>query len=157
MARQVSDAAATAMLIAAGAVTADGTAVGAAVGAAGGATEGAAVLQRLRDSLNEQRCLSLKSAPRPLAQVLLAADYMGLPYGGDHGTDLLWIADAFLCPQLPFGWEEFPSDDGPAYYQNLWTGECMWEHPQRAFLRGVAEAAATLRAAQQKVDAAPQP
>ena len=35
MARQVSDAAATAMLIAAGAVTADGTAVGAAVGAAG--------------------------------------------------------------------------------------------------------------------------
>ena len=36
--------------------------------------------------------------------MLLAADYMGLPYGGDHGTDLLWIADAFLCPQLPFGW-----------------------------------------------------
>ena len=30
----------------------------------------------------------------------------------------------------------------------------MWEHPQRAFLRGVAEAAATLRDAQQKVDAA---
>ena len=268
MARQVKDAAATAMLVAAGAVTADGTAVGAAVSAAGGAPAGVVVLQRLHDTLNEQRCLSLKSAPRalaqarwltatcfmllapcylliaacysllatrhlllatlyllltslillvyrcnfPLAQVLLAADYMGLPYGGEHGTDLLWIADAFLCPQLPLGWEamsrargisglgqralrrllsapdhasgcleprrtsanpplgprwpatpallsrhrweEFPSEDGPPYYQNLWTGECMWEHPQRAFLRGVAEAAATLRDAQQKVDAA---
>ena len=68
MARQVKDAAATAMLIAAGAVTADGTAVGAAVSVAGGATEGAVVLQRLHDTLNEQRCLSLKSAPRALAQ-----------------------------------------------------------------------------------------
>ena len=38
-----------------------------------------------------------------LAQVLLAADYIGLPYGGEHGTELLWIADAFLCPQLPLG------------------------------------------------------
>jgi len=30
----------------------------------------------------------------------------------------------------------------------------MWEHPQRAFLRGVASAAVTLRAAQLKVAAA---
>ena len=30
----------------------------------------------------------------------------------------------------------------------------MWEHPQCAYLRGVAEAVAALRAAQQKVDAA---
>ena len=30
----------------------------------------------------------------------------------------------------------------------------MWEDPQRAFLRGVAEAAATLRVAEQKVAAA---
>ena len=35
--------------------------------------------------------------------MLLAADYIGLPYGGEHGTELLWIADAFLCPQLPLG------------------------------------------------------
>jgi hypothetical protein len=116
MARQLKGAAATAMLLASGALTAGGT--------AGGAAGGAAVLERLHDSLNEQRCLSLRSAPRALAQVLVAADYMGLPYGGEHGTSLLWIADAFLCPQLPLGWEEFPSDDGPPYYQNLWTGEC---------------------------------
>ena len=48
-----------------------------------------------------------------LAQVLLAADYIGLPYGGEHGTELLWIADAFLCPQLPLGWRAHV-DRGPA-------------------------------------------
>ena len=45
--------------------------------------------------------------------MLLAADYMGLPYGGEHGTELLWIADAFLCPQLPLG-SRAHVDRGPA-------------------------------------------
>ena len=44
--------------------------------------------------------------------MLLAADYIGLPYG-EHGTELLWIADAFLCPQLPLGWRAHV-DRGPA-------------------------------------------
>ena len=75
--------------------------------------------------------------------MLLAADYLGLPYGGEHGTALLWIADAFLCPHVPLGWEQFTEEaSGEPYYQNLWTRECMWEHPQQAFLRGVAEAVA---------------
>ena len=45
--------------------------------------------------------------------MLLAADYIGLPYGGEHGTELLWIADAFLCPQLPLG-RRADVDRGPA-------------------------------------------
>ena len=45
--------------------------------------------------------------------MLLAADYIGLPYGGEHGTELLWIADAFLCPQLPLG-SRAHVDRGPA-------------------------------------------
>ena len=45
--------------------------------------------------------------------MLLAADYIGLPYGGEHGTELLWIADAFLCPQLPLG-RRAHVDRGPA-------------------------------------------
>ena len=45
--------------------------------------------------------------------MLLAADYIGLPYGGEHGSELLWIADAFLCPQLPLG-SRAHVDRGPA-------------------------------------------
>ena len=57
--------------------------------------------------------LAPAAADCPLAQVLLAADYIGLPYGGEHGSELLWIADAFLCPQLPLG-SRAHVDRGPA-------------------------------------------
>ena len=70
MARQVKEAAASSILRAAGALTPDGESV-----ITGGAiTEGVisalkAALQRMHDTLNEQRCLSLKSAPRAVAKV----------------------------------------------------------------------------------------
>ena len=34
------------------------------------------------------------------------ADFLGVPYGGDRGSELLWIADAALCSELPLGWAE---------------------------------------------------
>ena len=71
MARQVKEAAASSILLAAGALTADGESV---IADGGALTEGVvsalkAALQRMHDTLNEQRCLSLKSAPRALAKV----------------------------------------------------------------------------------------
>ena len=38
-------------------------------------------------------------------------------------------------------WEEWAADDGTPYYHSLWSTKVMWEHPQRAWLRGVATAA----------------
>ena len=69
------------------------------------------------------------------------ADFLGVPYGGDRGSELLWIADAALCSELPLGWAEHVTDDGTPYYHSLWSTKVMWEHPQRAWLRGVATAA----------------
>ena len=69
------------------------------------------------------------------------ADFLGVPYGGDRGSELLWIADAALCSELPLGWAEHVTDDGTPYYHSLWSSKVMWEHPQRAWLRGVATAA----------------
>ena len=71
MARQVKEAAVSSILLAAGALTADGESV---IADGGALTEGVvsalkAALQRMHDTLNEQRCLSLKSAPRALAKV----------------------------------------------------------------------------------------
>ena len=58
-------------------------------------------------------------------------------YGDDVGVEHLWIADAALCPELPIGWvEHTDEDDGTPFYQNVWTHEKMWEHPQVAALRG---------------------
>ena len=51
--------------------------------------------------------------------MLLAADYIGLPYGGEHGTELLWIADAFLCPQLPLGRRADRHIEAPDYSLSL--------------------------------------
>ena len=65
------------------------------------------------------------------------AAYLGLPYGGELGVEHLWIADAALSPELPIGWvEHTDEDDGMPFYQNVWTHEKMWEHPQVAALRG---------------------
>ena len=52
-----------------------------------------------------------------------------------------------MAPVTPIGWHEKVFVDGVSpertpYYQNVLTGEATWEPPQRAFLRGVAEAAA---------------
>jgi hypothetical protein len=71
MARQVKEAAASSILRAAGALTPDGESV---ITGGGAITEGVisalkAALQRMHDTLNEQRCLSLKSAPRAVAKV----------------------------------------------------------------------------------------
>ena len=47
--------------------------------------------------------------------------------------------------QLPLGWEEFLDERTQTpYYRCLWTGECIWQHPHVAALRGVAEAASEL-------------
>lgn len=74
-------------------------------------------------------------------QVLVMAAYLGLPYGGDIGTEHLWVADAALCAQRPLGWASLTDEaDGATYYQNCLTGEVMWEHPQVAYLRGVVAA-----------------
>jgi hypothetical protein len=99
------------------------------------------VLRRIGAALEAQRDLSLRLAPRPLEEVLLMADFLGVPYGGDRGSELLWIADAALCSELPLGWAEHVTDDGTPYYHSLWSTKVMWEHPQRAWLRGVATAA----------------
>jgi len=99
------------------------------------------VLRRIGAALEAQRDLSLRLAPRPLEEVLLMADFLGVPYGGDRGSELLWIADAALCSELPLGWAEHVTDDGTPYYHSLWSSKVMWEHPQRAWLRGVATAA----------------
>ena len=145
LARQVSDAACAAVLHAASAA-ADAQGASSGGEGRGWVPGGLATMEQIRDRFNEQRCVSLKAAPRSLAQVQLAADHLGLPYGGEHGAELLFLADASLCVELPLGWEEFASpDDGKPFYLNTWSGACMWEHPQRAFLRGVVEASKVLR------------
>lgn len=93
-------------------------------------------LDALRLEFDEQRAQSLKRSPRSLEEVLVMAAYLGLPYGGDNGVEHLWIADAALCPVVPIGWVQYTATDGTPYYQNVWSGECMWEHPQVSFLRG---------------------
>ena len=59
-----------------------------------------------------------------------------MPFGGDLGSDHLWIADAALSVRRPLGWAELTDADGTQYYQNTVTDEVMWEHPQISFLRG---------------------
>ena len=36
---------------------------------------------------------------------------------------------------------ELDAQNGTPYYHSLWSTKVMWEHPQRAWLRGVATAA----------------
>jgi len=95
----------------------------------------------LRTQFDGQRAQSLKVQPRSLEEVLVMASYLGLPYGRTLGVEHLWIADAALCPALPIGWvvHDAPHTHEP-FYQNLWSGEVMWEHPQIAFLRGAVAA-----------------
>ena len=92
----------------------------------------------MRVQFDGQRAQSLKALPRSLEEVLVMAAFLGLPYGGDEGVEHLWVADAALAPQLPLGWYEHadPDDKETKFYQNVWTGEMMWEHPQISFLRG---------------------
>ena len=87
------------------------------------------------------------------------AAYLGLPYGGAVGTEHLWLADAALCPELPIGWVEHTDEEDPdgrdtPYYQNVWSGETVWEHPQVSYLRGLAGA---IRAAAHGAAAARKP
>ena len=94
-------------------------------------------VDQLRVQFDSQRAHSLQSAPRALEEVLVMASYLGLSYGGDTGVEHLWIADAALCPQIPLGWvRHVEPDTETPFYQNVWNGEKMWEHPQVAFLRG---------------------
>ena len=89
-----------------------------------------------------QRNTSLRVTPRSLADVCLMADYLGVPWGGERGCELLWVGDAALCCELPLGWEVYTHDESAtSYYHNTVTGITCWEHPQISFLRGVAEAA----------------
>ena len=90
-----------------------------------------------------QRLAALKGSLRSLEQILVAADFLSVPYGGLAETALLWLADAALCPVLPLGWQEWSSEERvqkKPYYQNVLTGETMWEHPQVAIFRGIASA-----------------
>ena len=80
-------------------------------------------------ALEAQRDLSLRLAPRPLEEVLLMADFLGVPYGGDRGSELLWLADAALCSALPLGWAAHVTDDGTPYYVNSNTGATSWDRP----------------------------
>ena len=98
-------------------------------------------LNELSVLYHQQRNGSLHATPRALQEVLAMADYLGVPCDGDLGNAALWIADAALCPQLPIGWEEhFAPDGAPYYYHGTLGGACVWEHPQLALLRGVAQA-----------------
>lgn len=107
----------------------------------GGAAQ---LLLRLQSELAVQRTLTAHSAPRPLTRVVLMAEYLGLQFGGEHGSDALWLADAAVCAALPLGWE---THDRPAgvLYRHVLSGDETAEHPQWAFLRGVGRAAAKLR------------
>ena len=109
-------------------------------------------VDQMRISFDGQRAQSLKGMPRSLDDVLVMASYLGLPYGGDVGVEVLWIADAALCPILPIGWVRHEdADSAKPFYQHVASGETMWEHPQISFLRGAVAAtnaaAATLRRA----------
>ena len=109
-------------------------------------------LDAMRKTFDSQRAQSLKAVPRSLEEVLVMASYLGLPYGGDVGSEHLWIADAALCPQIPIGWVQHVDHDSDLpFYRHLNTGDVMWEHPQISFLRGavsvVNEATAAMRAA----------
>ena len=98
-------------------------------------------VDRLRASFDQQRAHSLRQMPRSLEEVLMMAAYLGMRYGGELGTEHLWIADAALCLQLPLGWTQYADErDEHPYYENVITAERMWEHPQLAFLRGVVAA-----------------
>lgn len=109
----------------------------------------------LRVKFDGQRATSLKAAPRSLQEVLVMASYLGLPYGREVGVEHLWIADAALCPQLPLGWVQYvdPESKEP-FYENVWSSERMWEHPQIAYLRGAV--AAIKAAANTARDASPE-
>ena len=98
-----------------------------------------AEVDALRSSFDRQRARSLQAMPRALEEVLVMAAYLGLPYGGELGSEQLWIADAALCAQRPLGWTELSDEHGTPYYHSALSGEVMWEHPQIAFLRGVVE------------------
>ena len=104
-------------------------------------------LDKMRLQFDAQRATSLKAGPRSLEEVVVMASYLGLPFGGEVGVEHLWIADAALCPQVPLGWVSHEGDEGQPFYQNVWSGEKMWEHPQVAFLRGAVQAIANASAA----------
>ena len=87
------------------------------------------------------RTLALRHAPRCLDEVLVMANYLCLRYGGDAGSDQLWIADAALSISTSqLGWGDYLAENGTRYYVNGLTGETVWENPQLSFLRGVAQA-----------------
>ena len=114
---------------------------GTADGAAERATCVLAHIDDLRLDFDHMRTLALRHAPRCLDEVLVMANYLCLRYGGDAGSDQLWIADAALSISTSqLGWGDYLAENGTRYYVNGLTGETVWENPQLSFLRGVAQA-----------------
>ena len=63
---------------------------------------------------------------------------VGHVIGVDAAThpELMWLADAALTPELPIGWA---LDEERGFYYNTLCPTAAWEHPQLAFLAGVAD------------------
>ena len=55
-----------------------------------------------------------------------------------ESSELLWVASAALCAQLPAGWREAVGGDGMPYYFHPGLGHVMHEHPAHCHWRGVA-------------------
>jgi len=87
------------------------------------------------------RAVQLASAPCPMDELLINAQYLGLN-AAEH-AELMFLVDAMLTPELPCGWLRRAAPGmaaGDEFYWHALLGWAQWEHPQVSLLSGVAAA-----------------
>ena len=90
-----------------------------------------------RSGVASARAVQLCAQPCPLDLVVQMAIYLGIE--PTTHPQLMWLAHAALSPEsLPAGWAAATDQFGETYYWNKAMGLCQWDHPQVAFLCGVA-------------------
>ena len=95
----------------------------------------AELAERLRlDSLHS-RIAYLGTRPLSLHDLYIGATYLGLSLR--RHPELLWVASAALCAQLPAGWRDGVCSDGMPFYYHASLGHTMHEHPAHCHFRAV--------------------
>ena len=52
--------------------------------------------------------------------------------------DLMFLAEAALCLELPLGWERVDMMDAAGFYRNSLLRQKQWQHPQLTYLVALA-------------------
>ena len=96
----------------------------------------AEVRRQLWQPKRAARSLHLSHSPCPLDTAVLMGQYIGVCAA--KRPDLMWLVDLALTPELPVGWVRVEGSSGAEHFVHAACGLSQWEHPQTAFLTGIA-------------------